>query len=89
MMNFFIAVLKSCLIYSSVSDEELLCKGLALNDSLQRVLNRHEEIARGISVTTTTAIPTTENISSAPVPMLHVDHEDDESDDDFTQLSYR
>ncbi|KAI4320592.1 hypothetical protein MLD38_034054 [Melastoma candidum] len=77
------------LLVNETPDEELLCKGLALNDSLQRVLDRHDEISRGISVTTTAAIPVTQSAPSASVPTLHVDHEDDDSDDDFTQLAYR
>ncbi|KAI4388110.1 hypothetical protein MLD38_000471 [Melastoma candidum] len=81
------------ILVNESSDEELLCTGLALNDSLQRVLKRHDEIvkdiSKGISVTTTAAIPATKNVSSTPVPMSHVEREDDESDDDFSQLEYR
>lgn len=62
-------------------DEELLCQGLALNDCLQRVLRRHDDIEKG-----TPSAGATEN---PVVPLVNVNHDDDESEDDFAQLSHR
>lgn len=62
-------------------DEGLLFQALALNDDLQRVLERHDELAKGSSA-----------IGSAPVsaaPLVNVSHEEDELEDDFSQLSRR
>ncbi|KAL3513754.1 hypothetical protein ACH5RR_026471 [Cinchona calisaya] len=71
------------ILVNNTADEELLLRGLALNDKLQQVLRRHDDIAKGIPTST---VRTTE----MPVaPLMNVPHEDDVSEDDFSQLAHR
>ena len=55
---------------------------MALNDDLQRVISRHDDIVKG----TTTMVRGAE---SSVVPLVNVNHEDDESEDEFSQLAHR
>lgn len=74
------------ILVGNASDEELMMKGLALNDTLQRVLSHHADIAKGVCVPKVVATQT------SGVPLVNVSHEDedeDELEDDFTKLARR
>lgn len=67
-------------------DEELMMKGLALNDTLQRVLLHYADIAKGVCV------PKVEATQTPSVPLVNVSHEDEdeyELEDDFSKLARR
>ncbi|KAK4273956.1 hypothetical protein QN277_017255 [Acacia crassicarpa] len=73
------------LLVNSTADEQLLSQGLALNDSLQRVLGRHYDIQKG----TVNSGATARGTETSVLPLVNVSHEDDESEDDFDQLAHR
>ncbi|XP_010260421.1 PREDICTED: target of Myb protein 1 [Nelumbo nucifera] len=71
------------ILVNNTTDEELLRQGLTLNDELQRVLCRHDDIVNGKP--TEGAGKTVNPVA----PLVNVNHEDDESEDDFAQLAHR
>lgn len=80
---YIIHTLQSDYWFFFTRDEELLCQGLALNDSLQRVLKQHDDIANG------TATREATGAESSALPIMNVSREDDEPEDDFAQLARR
>ena len=64
-------------------DEELLRRGLVLNDDLQSVLAKHDAIASG------SPLPQQPVISNFHTSSASAPYEEDEAEDDFAQLARR
>ncbi|KAK7385087.1 hypothetical protein VNO78_30794 [Psophocarpus tetragonolobus] len=71
------------LLVNETTDEQLLGQGLALNDCLQRVLCQHDNIVKGTPDTGKRGTET------SILPVVNVNNDEDESDDDFAQLAHR
>ncbi|KAG0499769.1 hypothetical protein HPP92_004460 [Vanilla planifolia] len=82
-------------LVSNTGDEGLLFQALALNDDLQKVLGRHDEIAKGPLMKNPVTVSSAPSFASSGAPvvpvsgLLNLNHEDDESEDEFSQLSRR
>lgn len=67
-----------------------MCQGLALNDDLQRVLSKHDEFVKGTSLPAARGVARVSAPETRAAPVLvDVSHDDDESEDDFSQLAHR
>lgn len=76
-------------LVNNTVDEGLLFQGLALNDDLQRVLCRYDDIANGTATTTTVTMDAGNTVQTPFAPLVNVNHEDEESEDEFAQLAHR
>ncbi|XP_068636843.1 TOM1-like protein 3 [Aristolochia californica] len=74
------------LLVNNTTNEELLCQGLTLNDDLQQVLCKYDDLSKGKLPSTAVGNLGAKTESSNMPPLLNVNHEDDESEDDFSEL---
>ncbi|XP_073052769.1 TOM1-like protein 3 [Primulina eburnea] len=70
-------------LVNNTTDEDNLCRGLALYDNLQRALSRYDDITNGKHAVSVA------NREPPVAPLMNVNHEDDEAEDDFAQLAHR